>query len=76
MSAYRKELPNGYTVSVIDHGYGSDSGLFEIAAWETESGNWTLDRAPFTGDVIGWLSRDEVARLVEEISEWPDAQTL
>ena len=74
MSAVRKELPNGYTVSVIDHGYGSERGLFEVAAWKTVSGEWTLDREPFSGDVIGWLPQDEVANVIKQIEGWEPVQ--
>jgi hypothetical protein len=71
-------LPNGYTVSVIDDGYGSDHGLLELAVWVTETGEWATKRL-WSGevfvegtpdDVIGWLSSRQVEEYIEEISSW------
>ena len=62
-------IPNGYTVSVIDDGYGSHKGLLEIACWETESGNW-CEREPFNGDVIGWRTWEEISSLIDLVKSW------
>ena len=72
MTAVHRELPNGYTVSVINHGYGSNNGLLEMACWETVSGEWAMDRPPFVNnDVLGWLSPEEVSANTDEIANWP-----
>ena len=70
MSGWTRELPNGYTISVIDNGYGRDAGLLEVAAWDTHTGDWALDRPPFNGDVLGWLTKEEAAKVVALVEGW------
>ena len=62
--------PNGYTVSVIDHGYGSLGQPYEIGCWETVSGDWNTP-APFEGDVLGYQTRDDVLAVLAAVAEWP-----
>ena len=58
---------NGYGVSVVchTHSYGSKNGLFEIAVLGKD-GDLTYD-TPVTNDVIGYLSREEVTDIMEQV---------
>jgi len=60
---------NGYGVSVVchTHSYGSKNGLFEIAVLGKD-GDLTYD-TPVTNDVIGYLSREEVTKIMEQVQE-------
>ena len=60
---------NGYGVSVVchTHSYGSKNGLFEIAVLGKD-GDLTYD-TPVTNDVIGYLSREEVTNIMEQVQE-------
>jgi len=51
---------NGYGVSVIQtpYSYGNKQGEYELAVLNSE-GEITYE-TPITGDVIGWLSPEEV----------------
>lgn len=70
MAQLRHETPNGYTISIINDGYGAESGLFEVAVWPTNGGSF-VTRAPFEDQVIGWQDKQEVAALVALIESWP-----
>lgn len=63
---------NGYTVSVITGGYGSTTAPYEVGVWETESGTWVYDRAPFEGDVLGWQTREGVQSIIAAVKAWPE----
>lgn len=62
-------FPNGYGVSIVRHGYsyGGNSGLFEVAVLG-EDGEITYS-TPVTGDVLGWLSVQEVLDTMKAVSE-------
>ena len=62
---------NGYGASVVCSGfsYGGDRGLFEVAVLDA-AGNITYD-TPITGDVIGYLDFDGVAKTLQEIQNLP-----
>lgn len=68
---YRFE--NGYGASVVrfNYSYGGNSGLWELAVikFEDESNNsWSLDyETPVTGDVIGYLTEEQVEQYLEQI---------
>ena len=69
---------NGYGASVIDHGYGSEKGLYELAVvkWITTSEGfsdfWDICYdTPIADDVIGRLSMDKVIEIIEKIKELP-----
>ena len=69
---------NGYGASVIDHGYGSEKGLYELAVvkWtktsEGFSDFWDICYdTPIADDVIGRLSMDKVIEIIEKIKELP-----
>jgi len=62
---------NGYGASVINGPgtYGFESGLFELGVLSEEYGwNLTYD-TPITNDVIGYLSEDQVYKLLNKISK-------
>jgi hypothetical protein len=58
---------NGYGVSVVchTHSYGGKTGMFEIAVIGKD-GDLTYD-TPITNDVIGYLSREEVTDIMEQV---------
>jgi len=69
---------NGYGASVIDHGYGSEKGLYELAVvkWITTSEGfsdfWDICYdTPIADDVMGRLSMDKVIEIIEKIKELP-----
>ena len=63
---------NGWGVSVIGHGYGSDHGRLELAVLDSR------DRIHYhnpvaKGDVQGWLTQEQVDAMCEEIAAFdPD----
>jgi len=63
----RMVFENGYGVSVVSHthSYGGSKGLFEIAVLGKD-GDLTYD-TPITNDVIGYLSREEVTGIMEQV---------
>lgn len=58
-------FPNGYGVSVIDDGYGSSRGLYELAVLGPD-GRLCYD-TPITDDVLGHLSADDVTKYMAEV---------
>lgn len=64
MAQLRKSTVNGHFISMIDHGYGSESGLFEVAS-QDPAGNWAQ---------AGWLTLEEAHAQFEEFvkkaKEW------
>lgn len=67
------QFHNGYGASVVQHrfSYGYARGLWEVAV---------LDRwdklcydTPITNDVLGYLSEEKVEKVLQEISNLPDA---
>lgn len=61
---------NGYGVSIIDDGYGSGRGLYEIAILDAETGRLVYD-TPIADDVIGWLTERQVKEIIELIKNLP-----
>lgn len=68
------KFDNGLTASVINDGYGRDVGLYEMAVWETQSGDWKTNEIfpAQTGgdDVVGWLTAQDVAEMLQTVSRW------
>ena len=66
------EFENGYGASVLTGriAYGGSNGLFEIAV--TKNGYLCYD-TPITNDVIGYLTIDELLKLLDDIERLPDA---
>ncbi|MDU6719358.1 MAG: hypothetical protein E6458_00750 [Veillonella sp.] len=66
------EFKNGYGASVLTGkvAYGGINGLFEIAV--TRNGYLCYD-TPITNDVIGYLTIDELLKLLDDIERLPDA---
>jgi hypothetical protein len=61
-------FPNGYQASVIDDGYGHESGRYELAVMH--EGSIVYD-TPVTDDVLGFLSEDEVVAALDQIAALP-----
>lgn len=66
-------FPNGYGISVIsdNHSYGGKDGLYEIGVLDP-FGDLCYS-TPVADDVIGWLSEDDVSRIMKEVQELPSA---
>jgi hypothetical protein len=64
---------NGYGASVIKHqfSYGGDEGLWELAVLRftgADNSDCVIDYStPITGDVIGYLTPDEVEEILSQI---------
>jgi hypothetical protein len=60
---------NGYGASVVkgEHTYGGKDGLYELAVLDKD-GKLCYD-TPVTDDVEGYLSEDEVTKLMEQIQK-------
>jgi hypothetical protein len=67
----RHVFENGY--GVVRHGgsYGGPNGFYEVAvlAWD---GSLCYD-TPVTNDVLGWLSEDGVADIMQKVEALPPA---
>ena len=63
---------NGYGASVVQgpYSYGGPDGLYELAVIKFDShGEWELAyETPVTGDVLGYLSVDDVAAALAGIA--------
>ncbi|MFG2676949.1 hypothetical protein [Streptomyces sp. NPDC048445] len=65
----RLKFPNGYGASVIDDGYGSEEGLYELAVLDT-AGHVTSETS-IANDVVGWLTRDDLLAMLQQIADLP-----
>jgi hypothetical protein len=67
LNAARIMFDNGYGASVVigPYTYGGEDGLYELAVLDSD-GNLTYE-TPVTSDVEGYLSEDDVTRLLEQI---------
>jgi hypothetical protein len=65
----RVKFDNGYGASVVSHeySYGGKDGLYELAVLD-EDGDLTYD-TPVTNDVEGYLTPEDVTRLLEQIQK-------
>lgn len=66
----RHDFANGYGASVIisPYSYGGDKGLYELAVFK--GGSLCYD-TPITSDVEGYLTPDDVTRLLGQIEALP-----
>lgn len=64
---YVFKFENGYGASVVKHSfsYGNEEDLFELAVLD-DKGELCYS-TPITNDVIGYLSNDDVIKLLNEI---------
>ena len=69
LNAARVMFDNGYGASVIigPHTYGGEDGLYELGVLGKD-GKLTYD-TPVTDDVEGYLSEDDVTKLLEQIQK-------
>ena len=67
LSAAKVIFDNGYGASVVkgEYTYGGRDGLYELAVLDSD-GKLTYE-TPVTSDVEGYLSEDDVTRLLEQI---------
>jgi len=68
LNAARIMFDNGYGASVVigPHTYGGEDGLYELAVILGSDGKLTYD-TPVTDDVEGYLTEDDVTKLLEQI---------
>ena len=66
------KFPNGYSASVINNGYGSDEGLYELAVLHGNSINYDT---PITDDVEGYLTEEQVTYLLGKVAALPAKQS-
>ncbi len=69
LNAARVMFDNGYGASVVvgPYTYGGEDGLYELGVLDKD-GKLTYD-TPVTDDVEGYLSEDDVTRLLEQIQK-------
>ena len=69
LNAARIMFDNGYGASVVvgPHTYGGEDGLYELAVLGSD-GKLVCD-TPVTDDVEGYLSEDDVTKLLEQIQK-------
>ena len=67
LSAAKVIFDNGYGASIVkgEHTYGGREGLYELAVLGKD-GKLTYE-TPITDDVEGYLSEDNVTKLMEQI---------
>ena len=67
LNAARIMFDNGYGASVVvgPYTYGGEDGLYELAVLDS-NGKLTYE-TPVTDDVEGYLSEDDVTKLMEQI---------
>lgn len=65
------KFSNGYGASVIqsEYSYGHKDGLYELAVLKDGELCYST---PITGDIIGYLTADEVAEHLSRIERLPD----
>lgn len=75
---FRYKFHNGYGASVVRHkfSYGGTKGLFELAVLVFDKNDTILTgkicyTTPITGDVLGWLTPDEVTQYLKQIADLP-----
>jgi hypothetical protein len=67
---YLAFYPNGFGASIIKHGfsYGGKNGLWELAVVKGDKDEWDLCYSTrITNDVIGYLTDDDVNKLLNRI---------
>jgi len=67
LNAARVMFDNGYGASVVvgPYTYGGEDGLYELAVLDS-NGQLTYE-TPVTDDVEGYLTEDDVTKLLEQI---------
>jgi hypothetical protein len=67
LNAARVMFDNGYGASVVvgPYTYGGEDGLYELAVLDS-NGKLTYE-TPITNDVEGYLTPDDVTKLLEQI---------
>lgn len=72
-------FPNGYGASIVRHAgsYGHDAGLYELGVITHDGrkgGEYQLTyNTPITDDVLGYLTVEDVAKVLLEIRRLPPA---
>ena len=61
---------NGFGVSIIDDGYGSQDGLYELAVITDDGIHYNNKVA--NGDVVGFLTMEEARKLADEVKAFDE----
>ena len=66
--AYEFKFENNYGASIIKHNfsYGHEDDLFELAVLYDSKITYSTE---ITGDVLGWLTNDDVLAILNQIKE-------
>lgn len=62
---WKYDFPNGYGASVINDGYGGESGLYEVGVFH---GGHLTYKTPITDDVLGYLTAEQVSEALDAIA--------
>ena len=65
------KFDNGYSASIINDGYGSERGLYELAV---KHGGSIVYDTPVTDDVVGYLTEDDVTDHLAQIAALPERE--
>lgn len=69
---YKAFYPNGFGVSVVQHpfSYGNREGLWELAVFIGNEDQYSICYdTPITGDVMGYLTEEDVDATIEAIQK-------
>jgi hypothetical protein len=73
-------FPNGYGVSVVagPHLYGNGTTTFEVAVLkqDSEGRDGLCYDTPVTDDVLGWQTKEEVTKVMEQVQLLPKVEVL
>ena len=69
------EFNNGYGASVVchDYSYGGKAGLFELGVIHD---GWLCYTTPITGDVLGYLTKEQVLAILDKIEYLPSMEEV
>ena len=76
---YLAFYPNGYGASIVQHdfSYGGKENLWELAVIKGTEEDWNLCYStPITGDVLGYLTEQEVDDTLKQIESLVDSPTV
>jgi hypothetical protein len=76
---YLAFYPNGYGASIVQHdfSYGGKENLWELAVIKGTEEDWNLCYStPITGDVLGYLTEQDVDDTLKQIESLVDSPTV
>lgn len=76
---YLAFYPNGYGASIVQHdfSYGGKENLWELAVIKGTEEDWNICYStPITGDVLGYLTEQDVDDTLKQIESLVDSPTV